>query len=106
MFYLSLGLLHDLQVPHVCSLILSILLTLDLTNNQQQPTVTADKQTRNQLTAADMLARSHEFTSGPTSHYWISGRPQVGSADQRQRTAADQQTGIQNIQLLTEGQPA
>ena len=50
MFYLSLGLLHDLQVPHVCSLILSILLTLNLTNNQQQPTVTAaDRQEINSL---------------------------------------------------------
>ena len=65
MFYLSLGLLHDLQVPHVCSLILSILLTLDLTNNQQQPTVTADKQTRNQLTAADMLAAHMSSQVGP-----------------------------------------
>ena len=32
MFYLSLSLLHDLQVPHVSNLILSILLTLNLTN--------------------------------------------------------------------------
>ena len=53
-----------------------------------------------------MLACSHEFTSGPTSHYWSSGRLEVRSADQRQRTAAaDRLTGIQNIQdtpFLTE----